>query len=602
MTKILDKERFDMKLQKKILISNLVLFVCPCLILFWLIVSLVRQEGNQRLNQSRLVILDQINENLEVTFRNITAFSDFFFNNPEVNRLLSQRSFKDAYESVRVGRIIQDYLRERWVFYGENGYFLELLGENGHNYSSQKDENVGLVYPDLDKLKEEAWYADVEKSSRIYYIPVESSEEFAKIPGGAIRAVRRLINLNSGRTIGLMNISIQQEQMQEMLGGRTEKSLENIYLMEGNGNIVSSAQAEREEGLVQDPGCLKKLTENDRGYFQMWMDGMRWQLCFVTNPTTGWKLVMYENVRAGAWFTDQYLGIVMVAVVFLLLAFLMSWYNAHYISRPVQRLKDHMLTVYKGDLSVRAEVETDDEFGQLSRQFNEMIGQIQRLIRQLEEKDEEKRVLELQALQAQISPHFLYNTLASIRFLLEMDMRDKASQSLLSLVKFLKSTFSEHRKLIPVQEELEVLRHYLVLMENRYQDSFVWDMHMEPEIRECLVPRFSVQPLAENAISHGFGEKQGMGHIRIWAGQDDRDLVIRVCDDGVGADLEKINRLLADTSPVGGKEKLSSIGIRNVQQRIRLFFGDSYGLTARGIEDGGVCFEIRIPVRTQAES
>ncbi len=139
MTKILDKERFDMKLQKKILISNLVLFVCPCLILFWLIVSLVRQEGNQRLNQSRLVILDQINENLEVTFRNITAFSDFFFNNPEVNRLLSQRSFKDAYESVRVGRIIQDYLRERWVFYGENGYFLELLGENGHNYSSQKD-------------------------------------------------------------------------------------------------------------------------------------------------------------------------------------------------------------------------------------------------------------------------------------------------------------------------------------------------------------------------------------------------------------------------------------------------------------------------------
>ena len=111
-----------------------------------------------------------------------------------------------------------------------------------------------------------------------------------------------------------------------------------------------------------------------------------------------------------------------------------------------------------------------------------------------------------------------------------------------------------------------------------------------------------MQPLAENAISHGFGEKQGMGHIRIWAGQDDRDLVIRVCDDGVGADLEKINRLLADTSPVGGKEKLSSIGIRNVQQRIRLLFGDSYGLTARGIEDGGVCFEIRIPVRTQAES
>ncbi|MCI9104358.1 MAG: sensor histidine kinase [Lachnospiraceae bacterium] len=588
-----------MKLQKKILLSNLILFVLPCLFLVWLMVSLVRQEGNERLNQSRLVILNQINENMEDIFFNIITFSDFFYNNPKVNRLLSQRNFKDAYESVKVDKQIREYIRERWMFYGENGYFAEFLGENGHNYSSQENENMNFVYSELKKLKEEPWYPEIMKTSKIHYISVNNSAEFAKNPESAVRAVRRLINFNSGRTIGLMDISIQKSRLHELLDTGTKSPFRNVFLIDHKGYIICDANEEETGKTFRDADCLQKLQNYEHGYFQDWVDGVLQQVCFVTNPTTGWKVVMCENVRTGDWFTNQYLGILMVTLIFLVLAFFMSWYNAHYISRPVQKLKNHMRTVYQGDLSVRAEVETDDEFGQLSLQFNEMINQIQSLIQQLEKKDEEKRVLELQALQAQINPHFLYNTLASIRFLMEMGKQEKAQQSLLALVKFLKSTFSEHRKLIPVWEELEVLFHYLVLMENRCPDSFVWDIHMDPEIQDCLVPRFSIQPLVENSISHGFGEKREVGHIRIEASRNNMDLVIRILDDGVGADLEKIDRLLNDTSPVGGKEKLKSIGIRNVQQRLRLFFGESYGLTVHALADGGVCFQIRVPVKTE---
>lgn len=588
-----------MKLQKKILLSNLLLFVLPCLFLVWLIVSLVRQEGNERLNQSRLVILNQINENMEDIFFNIITFSDFFYNNPKVNRLLSQRDFKDAYESIKADKQIQEYIRERWMLYGEDGYFAEFLGENGHNYSSLENEDIDFVYSDLKKLKEEPWYPGIMETSKIYYIPANSSAEFAKNQESAVRAVRRLINFNSGRIIGIMNVSIPKSGLQELLESGTESPFRNTLLVDDKGYMICEANGTALGSIFGDTDCLEKLQNYDHGYFQTYMDGVLQQVCFVTNPTTGWKIVMSDNVRTGDWFTNQYLGIMTVAVVFLVLAFFMSWYNAHYISRPVQKLKNYMRAVYQGDLSVRAEVETDDEFGQLSQQFNETINQIQYLIRQLEKRDEEKRVLELQALQAQINPHFLYNTLASIRFLLEMDQEEKAKQSLLALVKFLKSTFSEHRKLIPVREELEVLFHYLVLMENRNPDSFVWEIHMDSDIQECLVPRFSIQPLVENSISHGLGEKREIGHIRIEANQKDMDLVIRICDDGVGADWEKIDRLLNDKSPVGGKEKLKSIGIRNVQQRLRLFFGEPYGLTAYALADGGVCFQIRVPVKTE---
>lgn len=309
---------------------------------------------------------------------------------------------------------------------------------------------------------------------------------------------------------------------------------------------------------------------------------------------------MYEDMKTGAWFINMgYAWMVFVAVIYFLLAVFMSLYNSRYISRPVQKLKEDMRIAYQGDLSVRAQVETNDEFGQLSQQFNEMIGKIQQLIRQLGERDEEKRVLELQALQAQINPHFLYNTLASIRFLLEMDMREKAEDSLMALAKLLKRTFSDYRKLIPVEEEMKSLEHYLILMENRYQDTFVWKIQMEDGAKDCLIPRLSIQPLVENAISHGFSQKECIGHIIIRAERKYEDLTISVCDDGEGADLEKIHRLLKEPSTVGQKGQVSGIGIRNVQERIQMYFGESYGLSANSLDDGGTCFNVRIPAWTE---
>ena len=586
-----------MNLQKKILISNVLLFALPCLILSWQIISFVQTEANRRLNQSRLSILNQINRNMEDMLKNIVVYSDFFFSNAQVNSLLSQKAYESDYEARTTEKAMQDFLRSRWVYYGDTGYYLEILGENGRNYSSRWNDQVEFVFSDLEALKGEDWYGLLSESSRIRYIPTYRSSEFGKDKDSIVRAVRLLKHLNSGRYIGLMDVSIQQEQFDRLFKDGAGQENQKIFLMDEAGRIISCTDEALIGSHIASEIYLEKLMSYDHGYFPANMEGVYSQICFTTNEATGWKIVMYETMQKSAWFGNRsYLWVVGVAVIYFLLALLMSVYNARYISRPVHKLKEDMRRAYKGDLSVRAQVETGDEFGQLSRQFNQMIGRIEELIGQLGQRDEEKRVLELNALQAQINPHFLYNTLASIRFLVEMDMKEQAGICLLALAKLLKRTFSDYRELIPVKEELESLENYLVLMKNRYQNTFDWEIHMDREAEDALVPRISVQPLVENSISHGFGQKKERGYIEIQAKREGEDLLISVCDNGEGADLEKMKRLLTSTQDCQ-EGQVSSIGIRNVQQRIRLSFGESSGLQVEKLEQGGIRIDLRMPFK-----
>lgn len=585
-------------LQKKILVTNVIFFALPCLILSWQIISFVQKEANQRLNQSRLAILNQINNSMADMLNSIVVYSDFFFSNSEVNSLLSKRNYDNDYEKMTADKEMQAFLRNRWIYYGNTGYYLEILGENKRNYSSHRNEQADFTPSNLENLKAESWYPALVQSSRIQYIPTYRSKEFSKDASSAVRAVRLLKHLNSGRPIGLMDVSIQQEQFLKLFEDAAQKENQKIFLMDDTGYIISCTDRALIGNYVSSENGLKKLLGYSYGYFPSTINGVYSQICFTTNPITNWKIVMYESMQHSAWFSNRsYLWIMGIAIFYFLLAVLMSVYNARYISRPVRKLKEDMRTAYNGDLSVRTQVETEDEFGQLSQQFNQMLDRIESLIQQLGEQEEEKRVLELNALQAQINPHFLYNTLASIRFLLEMEQKEKADDSLLALAKLLKRTFSDYRELVPVSEELEALRNYLVLMENRYQDTFRWEIKMEETVRDSLIPRVSIQPLVENSISHGFGQMEEMGYLSIHAGKDGDDLLIRVTDNGKGVHMDQIHQLL-ETPGNRQEGRVRHIGIRNVQERIRLSFGIRYGLTIRPMPDGGTGIDMRMPLRT----
>ena len=237
-----------MNLQKKILISNVLLFALPCLLLSWQIISFVQTEANRRLNQSRLAVLNQINRNMEDMLQNIVVYSDFFFSNAEVNSLLSQREYKSDYEARTTEKAMQDFLRSRWVYYWDKGYYLEILGENGRNYSSRWNEQADFAFSDLEALKCEDWYELLLESSRIRYIPTYRSSEFGRDKDSVVRAVRLLKHLNSGRHIGLMDVSIQQEQFARLF--KDGAGQENIL---GQARVIFSSSPRCLTACPKDP-------------------------------------------------------------------------------------------------------------------------------------------------------------------------------------------------------------------------------------------------------------------------------------------------------------------------------------------------------------
>ena len=599
------KKKFqNLRLGQKILLSNLVLFVLPCMVLMLLLFHLVQTGANERLNSSKLVILNQIDRNMEDMFQDIVSYTNYFYCNRELNRLISLREFRSPYEELVAKKNICSYFKESRAIYSNMDYNLRLLCDSGRNYSVEDDGSEYVDYPVLKELEQEPWYQKLgENTSSIKYIPAYVSSEFQKTEdNSAMRAVRLLKNLNSGRVLGIMEVNIPRKQVEDIFRGGVEKESQQVFLMDKTGKILCSTEESLVEQSVENEEYLKKLTGFDHGYFKAKMNGRPAQISFVTNETTGWKLVMYEEEKEAVWAGNRiFVMILLVASVYVLLAVIMSVYNSRYISRPVQKIKADMKNVYRGDLTVRTPVETNDEFGQLSLQFNQMIGRIEELIVRLEQEEEEKRGLEMQALQAQINPHFLYNTLASIRFLVEMDMAEQADQCLLALAKLLRRTYSDKRECIPVTEEMESLKNYLVLMENRYQDTFVWNIEVSGKVKDWLIPKISVQPLVENAIAHGFCQKEDTGHILIRAEAEGENLLLRVEDDGSGGDLEYIRRVLDGREEARSNEQFSGIGIRNVQKRLQIIYGEEYGISAEHTHKGGMRFDIRIPCRTEKE-
>lgn len=592
----------NLKLQKKILFSNMIFSVIPCLILMSLLLYVVNSDGNRRLNQSRLVILNQIDAGLDNIFYDIIIGSDFFCNNREISRLISRKTYDSWDGRFQDMRQVQKLLYDNRIRYRGQYYFMEILGENGMNWSAEESGKTARSHPDYDRIKEESWYEELLETDSMKFIPSCRSLEFSRTRSGSlIQAVRMVKNFHSGRNVGMLNIDIPAEIILSLLQESMQADQE-IFLMDEQGMVIICTDEKMTETCLADESYYAKLYKNSQGCFPADMKGTNARICFVTNAATGWKTVMYTPMQNRAWSGyGSYILILAVAAVYFVLTVVMSVYNSHYISRLVRKLKDDIRTIYQGDLNVRTEISAMDEFGELGVQFNEMMDRIQGLIAQLEERDEEKRVLELQALQAQINPHFLYNTLASIRFLVEMNMEEQATQSLLALARLLKGTFSDHRKLIPLCEEMDSLKNYLILMENRYQDAFTWRLDLDPAAEKLLVPRVTLQPLAENAISHGLNTDGGTGHILVEALLREDELIIRVTDNGVDGDLERIRGILGKPSTVGRKEWVSGIGIRNVHERIQLFFGEQYGLSAEKPPDGGICFTVRMPAWTEEQ-
>lgn len=225
-------------------------------------------------------------------------------------------------------------------------------------------------------------------------------------------------------------------------------------------------------------------------------------------------------------------------------------------------------------------IPTQDEFGHLSHTFAQMARHISLLIKENQERQHKEHELQLQVLRAQVSPHFLYNTLNNMRHLASLQGMDHIDRMATALIRLLRAALDNEGKLIPLSQELEYVRDYCEICQYQYLDDFYLDIRVAEDVMDCLMPQMVLQPIVENAIIHGIQNNRREGIIRIQAQRIEDKLIIRIIDNGQGISLEQLEELFHQQHNVS-KLRFSGIGIHNVQERIRMRFGQEYGLTIR---------------------
>lgn len=268
--------------------------------------------------------------------------------------------------------------------------------------------------------------------------------------------------------------------------------------------------------------------------------------------------------------------IIILSSIFI--AILISNYGANFISKPIEQLSNQVLEFHKNP-NVNFNVKAGYEVSTLADGLNNLSRSVNKLLQQVKEEQRQKSRLELAIMQAQIRPHFLYNTLASIKHLIDMQDNEKANQMCIPLIQFYKIGLSDGKDIITIAEEIEHVRNYLMIQQLRYENDFDYSIEISEEIIDAKILRLSLQPLVENAIYHGIKPKEGFGIITISGEKRDNKAVLIVYDDGVGMSKDKLDNLRKSINQNQELKHEGNFGLRNVYTRLKLFFGEGVSIS-----------------------
>lgn len=401
---------------------------------------------------------------------------------------------------------------------------------------------------------------------------------------------KALQNKNSRNLEGIFFADLNYSSISELCTGISFGNKGYIYILDSNGNLIYHPQQQLlYSGLKEEK--IQEVLESKESSF-VTEDGKLYSIS--KSRETGWTVVGVSYIDDLLKNSDETTRIYFFSAVIILFAALLLAYLLSYgITKPIMLLGDSMKEVEKGNFDHAVlEVSGQNEIARLSTAFNVMIKEIKHLMEQNVEEQRQKRKSELRALQAQINPHFLYNTLDSIIWMAEWGKTKEVVLMTSSLAKLLRQSISNQNELVRVEEEVEYTRSYLTIQKMRYKDKLEYEIEVSKEVLGQKIPKLVLQPLVENAIYHGIKYKEGKGIVRIEGWMDTQDMVLRITDDGIGMTEEQLSKIFEKRETDVRK---NGVGVLNVHERIQLYYGKDYGLRFYSTSGEGTMVEVHIP-------
>ena len=400
---------------------------------------------------------------------------------------------------------------------------------------------------------------------------------------------------------GILLLDIRYSSLQQILDNITLGNQGYLYMISSNGDLIYHPRMQMiETGQMSENTVM--ATDYRDGSFRERYEGEWREVSVKSVGYTGWKLLSVTPEK-GLPLNNlkiQLFGVFVIGA-FLLVLILTNNFISSRITTPIQKLEKSVNAIEAGDLDTEVYQGGSYEIRHLGRSIGEMAKRIKTLMEDIVAEHESKRKSEFDILQSQINPHFLYNTLDIIVWMIENEQKQDAVRIVTALAIFFRISLSKGKSIITVRDELEHVRNYLMIQQTRFKNKFVYTIDAEDDVMELVSLKLMLQPLVENAIYHGMEFMDGDGEICVKGYSEDAELWFRISDNGLGMTEEQTRSLLDEQNHISSKRG-SGIGVKNVNERIRLYFGESYGLAIWSEPDEGTVITIHLPALAYSET
>lgn len=401
----------------------------------------------------------------------------------------------------------------------------------------------------------------------------------------------------SGGNEGVFFIDLNYSAISELCDQNSIGEKGYVFILDADGNIVYHPQQQQLYNELQTEN-IDVVMNAEEDTVELGSGSGSKLYTLSRSEKTGWTVVGCMNSEGLLRRSRQArLIYIFTAVMLVTVALILSNLIARTITFPIQRLRDSMERVQEGDFGAAdVEVSSESEIGSLTNSFNIMTHRIEELMDQNVHEQEEKRKSELKALQSQINPHFLYNTLDSIIWMAEGKKNEEVVLMTASLARLLRQSISNEEERVSIRQEVEYARSYLTIQKMRYKDKLEFQIDVAPSIAGIQIIKLVLQPIIENAIYHGLKYKESRGMLIVKGYEDGENVILEVIDNGVGMDAETLQHIFE-------KHKVNyhsnGVGVYNVQKRLQLYYGSDYGITYRSEQGVGTTAKITIPKKQE---
>lgn len=589
---------------KRTLKSTFLLFFIPLILVFVTVTGTVsyslassqlRANAETSINDTLTQTKDYLNEKLSSVLAELTAVD----NSSEL-RALFQRADRPGFWMKP-----EDYLilsRQLDTVYANLYSIIDSV------YLYYKDGKIAFYrkdYLQTGKVKppDEFKTLPYTSSSWVYWLNLHSSQR--DIAGEQVISLYKWVEGNEGPREGILVIQLKEQLLRSLL---------SVPEISPNGFLLAASQ----DGLVRFKTVEGRYAMDEMALQEKLLATPAGKGRFETESLTGHKLtVIYDTLAMNKWklaavypqqdlytkFRSIKATILSVMAAVILLAVLLSGWIAGKITRPLSQLTREVNTIDMGYLEVKLFDHPNQEISILNKGIRDMLRRIQELLGQVKQEQEQKRLTELSVLQAQIQPHFLYNTLYSIKSLCDMNETEDASSMLMALAHYYRISISKGNSIISVASEREHIIQYLYIQQMRYGDTFSYKLELEEDMLSCLIVKLTLQPLVENAIYHGVKKSRSPGQIEVRGWLAGGDGYFQVKDNGYGMEPERLQAIREElrresfeVEDGGGESGQIGYGVRNVHYRLRLHYGQGYGLSYESILGEGTTVTVKFAV------